>query len=114
MSINFKTSTAEKSTVTRDLDKYDDETNNVYKSIVIMSKRANQISLELKEELTQKLEEFASHTDNLEEIFENREQIEISRFYERIPKPTAISVKEFEDEGTYFRDPENEQDKGNL
>lgn len=114
MSINFKGSTAEKSTVTRNLDKYDNETGNIYESIVVMSKRSNQISLELKEELTQKLDEFASHTDNLEEIFENREQIEISRFYERIPKPTAISVKEFEDGDTYFRNPENEKDQGNL
>ena len=114
MSINFKNTNAEKSTVTRDLNTYDDETNNIYKSIVVMSKRSNQISLELKEELTQKLEEFASHTDNLEEIFENREQIEISKFYERIPKPVAIAVKEFEEKGTYFRDPQDEQDQGNL
>lgn len=114
MSINFKNTNAEKSTVTRDLDKYDNQTENIYESIVVMSKRANQISIELKEELTQKLEEFASHTDNLEEIFENREQIEISKFYERLPKPTAISVKEFEDEGTYFRNPEDDQDEGNL
>lgn len=109
MGINFKNSDAELTTVTRDVSVLDDETGNIYKSIAIISKRANQISVELKEELTQKLEEFATNTDNLEEIFENREQIEISKFYERIPKPTAIAVKEFQNQGTYFRHTEGEE-----
>lgn len=104
--MDFKNSTAERTTITRDVDKLEAQTNNVYEAIVIMSKRANQLSLELKEELNQKLSEFASSTDNLEEIFENREQIEISRFYERLPKPVAISIQEFEEEGTYYRRPE--------
>ena len=66
---------------------------NVYETIVVLSKRSNQINSELKEELSQKLDEFASTTDNLEEIFENREQIEVSRFYERLPKPGAIAMQ---------------------
>ena len=69
----------------------------------MMSKRSNQMSIDLKEELTQKLQEFASTTDNLEEVFENREQIEISRFYERLPKPVAMAIEEFIDEKMYFR-----------
>ncbi len=71
-----------------------------------MSKRSNQLSVDLKIELTAKLEEFASSTDNLEEIFENREQIEISRFYERLPKPVAMAIQEFLEEKVYYRDPE--------
>ena len=82
--MSFKNSTAERSTVTRDTIKMEDKTGNIYESIVAMAKRSNQISVELKEELTQKLQEFASSTDNLEEIFENREQIEISKFYEKL------------------------------
>ena len=70
-------------------------TGNVYESIAIISKRANQISAELKQELHEKLEDFASHNDTLEEIHENREQIEISKFYERLPHATIIATKEF-------------------
>jgi len=77
--------------------------------VVIVSKRANQISNELKEELNRKLEEFASYTDNLEEVFENREQIEISRFYERLPKPTLIAMQEYIDGQIYFRKPETDE-----
>ena len=76
------------STVTRDLRELDVETGNIYESLVIMSKRANQISNNIKEELHQKLSEFASSNDNLEEVFENREQIEISKYYEKLPKPS--------------------------
>ena len=90
--MSFKNSTAERSTVTRDTVLLEEKTGNVYESIVALAKRSNQLSVELKEELTQKLQEFASTTDNLEEIFENREQIEISRFYEKLPKPVAMSI----------------------
>lgn len=76
---------------------------NIYEAVAIIAKRANQISVEMKEELSRKLQEFASYTDNLEEIFENREQIEISKFYERIPKPVLIATQEFEDGKIYFR-----------
>jgi DNA-directed RNA polymerase subunit K/omega len=107
--MSFKNSTAERSTVTRDTIKMENETGNIYESIVAMSKRSNQISVELKEELTQKLQEFASSTDNLEEIFENREQIEISKFYEKLPKPVAIAMEEMVDEKIYIRIPEEKE-----
>ena len=81
---------------------------NIYEALAIISKRANQISAELKEELNQKLEEFASYSDNLEEVFENREQIEISKFYERLPKPSLISIQEFSEKKIHYRRPNNE------
>ena len=90
--MNFKTSSAEKTTITRDTVLFEDKCGNIYEAIVAMSKRANQISADLKEELNGKLQEFASSTDNLEEIFENREQIEISKFYEKMPKPVAMAM----------------------
>lgn len=97
--MNYKNIDAERSTVTRDTVKFEAQTeeNNIYEAIVAMSKRSNQISSELKEELVSKLQEFASSTDNLEEIFENREQIEISKFYEKLPKSVAISMSEMLD-----------------
>ena len=97
------------STVTRDLRELDKTTDNIYESIVIMSKRANQISNNVKEELHQKLSEFASSNDNLEEVFENREQIEISKHYERLPKPTLVAVQEFLEGKVYYRNPQKEQ-----
>ena len=100
----YRDSTAERTTITRNMDEIKAKTGNVYESIVILSKRANQINNGLKEELTSKLEEFASSTDNLEEIFENREQIEVSRFYERLPKPGAIAVQEFEGDKIFWRE----------
>lgn len=106
--MSFKNSTAEKTTITRDTIEMEKETGNIYESIVMMAKRSNQLSVELKEELTQKLQEFASSTDNLEEIFENREQIEISRFYERLPKPVAMAMQELMQEKMYWRRPEEE------
>src|ERR1700755_2499092 len=101
-------STVASSTVTRDLRDLDIKTDNIYESIVIMSKRANQISNNVKEELHQKLSEFASSNDNLEEIFENREQIEISKHYERMPKPTLVAIQEFLDGKVYNRNPSKE------
>lgn len=83
------------SVITRDLDKIAAQTGNVYESVVIISKRARQIAVNLKEELNNKLAEFATTVDNLEEVFENREQIEISKFYERLPKPTTTATEEF-------------------
>jgi DNA-directed RNA polymerase subunit K/omega len=96
------------STVTRDLRELDVKTDNIYESLVIMSKRANQISNNIKEELHQKLSEFASANDNLEEVFENREQIEISKHYERLPKPTLVAIQEFLDNKIYYRNPAKE------
>ncbi|MFA5245578.1 MAG: DNA-directed RNA polymerase subunit omega [Pedobacter sp.] len=97
------------STITRDVRELDKTTDNIYESIVIISKRANQIANNLKEELHGKLAEFASSNDNLEEVFENREQIEISKHYERMPKPTLIAVDEFLHDKVYFRNPSKEQ-----
>lgn len=106
--MSFKNSTAERTTVTRDVVELEELTGNVYETLVAISKRANQLNVELKEELHQKLEEFSSHTDNLEEIFENREQIEVSKFYERLPKPVAMAIEEFEKEKAYIKYPETE------
>lgn len=103
MNLNVKNINSERSTITRDTILFEDQTGNIYESIVVMSRRANQISSELKEELTSKLQEFASSTDNLEEVFENREQIEISKFYEKLPKPVAIAMTEMLDEKIYIR-----------
>lgn len=92
--MNFKNTNSERSTVTRDTINFEEKTGNLYESIVVMARRSNQIASELKEELTGKLHEFASSTDNLEEVFENREQIEISKYYEKLPKPVAIAMTE--------------------
>lgn len=83
------------SIITRDVDKIGVQTGNIYESVVIISKRARQIAINIKEELNNKLAEFATTVDNLEEVFENREQIEISKFYERLPKPTTTALEEF-------------------
>lgn len=107
--MDYKKTNASSTTITRDLVDLEKETGNIYESLVVIAKRANQIGIEMKEELVAKLAEFASSTDNLEEIFENREQIEISRFYERLPKPTSIAVQEMLEDKVYFREPEQEQ-----
>ena len=98
------------STVTRDLRQLDKGTDNLYESIVVISKRANQIAVDVKEELNGKLAEFASNNDNLEEVFENREQIEISKHYERMPKPTLVAIDEFLKDKIYFRNPSKDQE----
>jgi DNA-directed RNA polymerase subunit K/omega len=94
--------------VTRNIEDFTKGTNNVYETVSILSKRANQISLEMKEELNQKISEFATSTDNLEEVFENREQIEIAKYYEHLPKPTLISIHEYLKDEIYFRNPHKE------
>lgn len=109
--MDYKKTNADLTTTTRDLRDLDAKTGNLYESIAIVSKRANQISSEMKEELTNKLAEFASHTDNLEEIFENREQIEISKYYERLPKPSLIAINEFLESKIYYRNPSAENQK---
>lgn len=88
---------------TRDVNELKGKTGNVYESIAVISKRANQINISMKEELHNKLEEFASHTDSLEEIHENKEQIEISRAYERMPNPALLATTEFMDGKVYYR-----------
>lgn len=103
--MDFKKTNADQSIATRDIRRFDGNTGNIYEAVAIMSKRANQISTEIKEELSGKLQEFSSHTDNLEEVFENREQIEISKHYEKLPKPSLISIQEFLEDKVYYRNP---------
>ena len=106
--MSYRNTIAEKSTITRDTILLEEKTGNIYQSLVAVSKRSNQISTEIKEELTQKLQEFATTNDNLEEVFENREQIEISKHYEKMPKAVAIATQELLDDKRYMRTPEEE------
>lgn len=106
--MDYRKSNAPVTTVTRNLETLNKGTENVYETVIVVSRRANQIGVEMKQELNKKLEEFASYTDNLEEVFENREQIEISKFYERLPKPTLIALQEFEESKVFFRNPDKE------
>ena len=108
--MDYKKINAPLNTVTRDMVKLSEDTGNVYETVRIIAKRANQISAEMKKDLEKKLQEFATLTDNLEEVNENREQIEISRYYEKLPKPTLIATQEYVDHKLYFRNPAT--DKG--
>ena len=103
--MDYKKSKAPVNTVTRNIMDLCDETGNIYETVAIIAKRANQISVQIKEDLSKKLAEFASYNDSLEEVFENREQIEISRYYEKLPKPTLLATEEFVDGKVYWRDP---------
>lgn len=103
--MDYKKSKSPVNTVTRDVLELWKETDNVYESVAIIAKRANQISIEIKQVLSKKLAEFASYNDSLEEVFENREQIEISRYYEKLPKPTLLATQEFLEGNIYWRDP---------
>ena len=102
------------SIITRNVADLAKETGNVYESISIISKRANQISVKIKEELNSKLAEFATTVDNLEEVFENREQIKISKYYERMPKPTILAIEEFIEGKVMFRMPDAEEETSSL
>ena len=106
--MDYKKTNAPTTTVTRNMADFVNETGNVYEPVAIIGKRSNQIAAEMNEELLKKLNEFSSPTDNLEEQFENHEQIEISRYYERLPKPTLIAAQEFMEDKIYFRDPSKE------
>jgi DNA-directed RNA polymerase subunit K/omega len=99
------------SIVTHDVDHIANPTGNIYQSVAVIGKRARQLSTRIREELSGKLAEFASTVDNLEEVFENREQIEISKFYERMPKPTAVATDEFLNGEIRYRMPEQEEDE---
>lgn len=103
--MDYKKSKAPTNTVTRNIMDLCEGTGNIYESVVIISKRANQISAEIKQDLSKKLQEFASYNDSLDEVFENREQIEILRYYEKLPKATLIATEEFMDGNVYWRDP---------
>ena len=112
--MDYKKSKAPVNTVTRNIMDLCDETGTLYESVAIIAKRANQISVQIKEDLSKKLAEFASYNDSLEEVFENREQIEISRYYEKLPKPTLLATQEFVDGEIYWRDPAREQNSEEL
>ena len=107
--MDYNKSKAPVNTVTRDIMSLCDETDNIYESVAIISKRANQIGVEIKQDLSKKLAEFASYNDSLDEVFENREQIEISRYYEKLPKPTLRATQEFVDGDVYWRDPSKDE-----
>jgi DNA-directed RNA polymerase subunit K/omega len=109
--MDYKKVRTETTAVTRKLRDFSAKTGNIYETLVILSKRSNQISLEIRDELKKKVEEFATTNTNLEEIFENREQIEISKYYERLPKATLISVQEYLDDQIYYRNPAREAEK---
>lgn len=112
--MDYKRTNAPTTTVTRNLIDLAEPTGNIYESVSIIAKRANQISVEIKNELSKKLQEFASMNDNLEEVSENREQIEISRYYEKLPKPTLIATQEFIEGKIYYRNPAKEVDAVNA
>lgn len=109
--MDYRKTNAPLTTVTRDMMKMSAETGNVYETIKIIAKRSNQISVEMKQDLEKKLQEFASYTDNLEEVFENREQIEISRYYEKLPKPTLLATQELLEGKLYYKNPAKEEEE---
>lgn len=103
--MDYKKTNAPLNTVTRDMIQMSEDTGNVYETVCIVAKRANQIASEMKHDLEKKLQEFASLNDNMEEVSENREQIEISRYYEKLPKPTLIAAQEYTEHKIHFRNP---------
>ena len=96
-------------TITRDVRDFDDKTGNIYETVAMLAKRSDQISSEMKRELNKKIEEFVSSTDSVDEIFENREQIEVVRYYEQLPKPTLIAIQEYLNGELYYRNPDKER-----
>ncbi|MCR4917030.1 MAG: DNA-directed RNA polymerase subunit omega [Prevotella sp.] len=106
--MDYKKSKAPVNTVTRNIMDLCEETGNIYETVAIIAKRANQISIQIKDDLSKKLAEFASYNDSLEEVFENREQIEISRYYEKLPKPTLLATQEYVEGKIYWRDPQKD------
>lgn len=108
MTMDLKKTNAPVNTVTYDRNQIDEPTDNIYESISIISRRAEQINSEIKKELIDKLEEFATYNDSLEEIFENKEQIEVSKFYEKLPKPHALAVQEWLTDKIYYRNTEED------
>ncbi len=108
--MDYKKTNAPTNTVNRDILRLSEETGNIYETVAIIGKRANQIATEIKQELSKKLQEFAPSTDNLDEVFENCEQIEISRFYEKLPKPSLIATQEFLEGNVYYRNPSQSEE----
>ena len=108
--MDYKKTGAEKSTITRDIIELSEKTGNIYNSLSVVAKRSKQINRDLKEELVKKLEEFATNNEQLEEVFENSEQIAVSKYYERLPKPWSIAMKELMDDDIYIKNHEEESD----
>ena len=109
--MDYRKIVASSNTETRNVMEISEPVGNVYEMVRVISKRANQLSIEMKQDLDSKLQEFASYSDNLEEVFENHEQIEISRFYEKLPKPSLISIEEWKEGEIYYRNPAKEKDQ---
>lgn len=107
---DLKNSKAPVTTTTINRDNFDDKTENLYEAISIAAKRAIQINSEIKKELLEKLEEFATYSDSLEEVFENKEQIEVSKFYEKLPKPHALAIQEWLEDKIYYRNTEKDEE----
>lgn len=107
--MDFKKINAPSNTITHDMNSLCEQVGNVYEVVSIVAKRANQIDAEIKKELDEKLQEFSQQSDNIEEVFENREQIEISRYYEKLPKATLMATKEFEDGKVFYKNPLKEK-----
>ena len=108
--MKFKKTGAEKTTITRDLNKFLDKTDNIFKAVSVMAKRSAQVNVDMKEELMEKLEEFAISQDQLDEVFENKEQIAVSKFYEGLPKPWSIAMKELLNDELFIKKQEDSSD----
>lgn len=108
--MDYRKIAANSNTETQDVMKMAEPVGNVYEMVRIIGKRANQLSVEMKQDLDTKLQEFASFSDNLEEVFENHEQIEISRFYEKLPKPTLLAIEEWKQNEIFYRNPAKEKE----
>ena len=109
--MDYKKVKAPTNTITRDMNSLSEPVGNIYETVRIIGKRSNQIAADVKRELDKKLQDFSSVSDNLEEVFENREQIEISRYYEKLPKPTLLATQEFIEGNVYFRDPSQDNNQ---
>ena len=112
--MKFKKTGAEKSTITREVNDFIEKTDNIFRAVSVMAKRSTQVNEKMKEELMSKLEEFALSQDQLDEVFENQEQIAVSKFYESLPKPWAIAMKELLNDEIYMRDTETEENAEDL
>ena len=111
--MDFKKINTETTCVTRQKDQFYVGTGNIYETVAIMSKRSDQIAAEMKSELNKKIEEYTTNNDSLEEVFENKEQIEVAKYYEKLPKPTLIAVNEFLNDRIYYRNP-NKENEGDF
>ena len=112
--MKFKNTGAAKTTITRDVNDFMDKTDNIFKAVSIMAKRSSQVNEKMKDELMEKLKEFELSQDQLDEVFENKEQIAVSKFYESLPKPWAIAMQEFLNNELYIRDQNTSEDKNEL